>query len=287
MRLSETFWRPKRRLKKVNFKPETFGCKTLNLFRKFDLSPGSSILLRSGDVVLCRTHETFTIPVDLAGVVFARSSYARLGLMVSPVAKFINPGWSGQMPLLIKNASPFPIELRPIERVAQVCFFKLSEVTTMPYATSGKYNNDEGGPTQLWQDICKQGLHKTSLASSHGEIERIISFGKRLKRPTLEYFLRKLRKYKTEERADRVVELFKSDLEHERRRFQVWLPAFVSIIFVFTFWWLGKELDEDFGAIGAILGLAATAAATTLSLKHVGKFDSSEAVQSAWESVNV
>ena len=105
---------------------------------KFDLHPG--------EFVLALTHERVTIPNHLIGLVEGRSTYARVGLSMHQTAPWIQPGWSGQITLEIRNSGPLIIALQPLlDQPCQLTLFKLSQALDAKAAygaqDGGKYQN--------------------------------------------------------------------------------------------------------------------------------------------------
>ncbi len=119
-----------------------------------DLGPRGRFELRPGAVVMGRTLEEFTIPSEYAAEIFTRSSFARLGLIVT-FGGFINPGYRGHMPLQIKNLGPHTIWLPAMIPVCQLVLRQLTQLPEREYghaALHSKYHDDDGGPSRWWED---------------------------------------------------------------------------------------------------------------------------------------
>lgn len=101
----------------------TFGEKTnkQQKFQRHDIPFGQSFLLHPGTLALVPTFEWVRLPVDLQGVVTARSSWAREGLNIA-TANFINPLYEGIITLELANFGEIPIRLFPGLRLAQIAF---------------------------------------------------------------------------------------------------------------------------------------------------------------------
>lgn len=102
--------------------------------------------LKPGQFVLALTHEKITIPNHLIGLVEGRSTYARVGLSMHQTAPWIQPGWSGQITLEIRNSGTLTIALQPLlDRPCQLTFFRLSTELGQGQAygaqDGGKYQN--------------------------------------------------------------------------------------------------------------------------------------------------
>lgn len=115
-----------------------------------------------GQVVMARIYESFQVPPEYAAKVEGRSSYARIGLAVHCTGDFINPGWSGYMPLQLFNASPFPIKILPYLPICQLMLVPLTSEPERSYGDedlASKYVNDDGGPSYWWRDRSVKALH--------------------------------------------------------------------------------------------------------------------------------
>jgi dUTPase len=119
------------------------------------LEPGETMTLRPGNIILGRTYESFTIPGDCAGAIEGRSSFARMGLSIHATGGFINPGWSGHMPLTLVNTGRAILKIPAYLPICQLMLIRLSARPTRVYgetSLSSKYINDDGGPSYWWRD---------------------------------------------------------------------------------------------------------------------------------------
>lgn len=107
-------------------------------------------LLQPGNFVLASTVERVALPTDLAARVEGKSSLGRLGLAIHVTAGFIDPGFSGQITLEIANLSPWPIRLRKLMPIAQLCLVPMAAVPRRPYGSTRNRNHyqDQFGPTE-------------------------------------------------------------------------------------------------------------------------------------------
>lgn len=161
LRLSRTFWRPQpglrlRRARTVDLSQvATREIKPTRGWRQVTLKGSrDKLVLRPGQVVLARTAEQFSIPNDCAGALEGRSSYARLGLSIHTTGGFVNPGWTGRMPLTLHNQGPFTIKMVAGLPICQLMLVKLTGEVERSYAEreGRKYQNDYGGPSVWWRD---------------------------------------------------------------------------------------------------------------------------------------
>jgi deoxycytidine triphosphate deaminase len=175
LRLSTVYWttRPRRRRRRSPINLDQTHLMELTPSRGWErhaLKPGERITVRPGQMVLGRVSERFTMPTDCAGRIEGRSSYARLGLAVTPSGGFINPGWRGHMPLLVVNHSDVPIRIPVGTPLCQLVLTPLSGPPAEDYAqrVDRKYQNDQGGPSYWWRDKLMRQL-RTSMSGVHIE----------------------------------------------------------------------------------------------------------------------
>ncbi len=83
-------------------------------------------LLHPGTLALVPTLEWVKLPLNLQGVVTARSSWAREGLSIA-TATLINPGYQGIITLELANLGQIPIGLYPGLRIAQIAFYEIRD----------------------------------------------------------------------------------------------------------------------------------------------------------------
>jgi dCTP deaminase len=82
--------------------------------------------------------EYFRIPCDVLTICIGKSTYARCGIIVN-VTPF-EPGWEGRVTLEISNTTPLPAKVYANEGLAQVLFYRGTEVCQTSYADrNGKY----------------------------------------------------------------------------------------------------------------------------------------------------
>lgn len=112
------------------------------------LHPESVYRIQPGDCLLASTVERFLIPNDVVARVEGKSSLARLFLTVHS-AGFIDPGFTGDITLELKNDGHEEIPLRAGMRIAQVSFTSLAAPAERPYGSPYLQSHYQGqwGPT--------------------------------------------------------------------------------------------------------------------------------------------
>lgn len=89
--------------------------------------------LAPGEFALGSTLEKVTLPATLCAQVNGKSSLGRLGLLVHATAGFVDPGFSGELTLELKNLSNRTIVLHSGMAIAQLVFHRLSSPSQRPY----------------------------------------------------------------------------------------------------------------------------------------------------------
>lgn len=108
--------------------------------------------LAPGEFVLASTREKVNVPPDLVGFVHGKSSLARKGLLIHVTAGLLDPGFSGDVTLEMKNVSDEYITLTPGMRIAQLAFHQLTTDALRPYGSEelGSHYFGQQGPTESW-----------------------------------------------------------------------------------------------------------------------------------------
>jgi len=93
-----------------------------DIYQEVDLTKGYELLPHQ--YMYASTIETLSIPITHCGLLFPRSSFARIGLML-PISMYANPGYKGNLPIVIYNASPSKVIIPPYYRVMQLLLLEL------------------------------------------------------------------------------------------------------------------------------------------------------------------
>jgi len=155
LRLSNVFWVPTRRATIDLRKSRLLELSPRRYWKRVVLRSGECITLKPGKLLLGRIHEKFTIPVECAGKIEGRSSFARMGLMIHCTGDFINPGYRGHMPLQLVNLGSNAIKIFPYLPICQMKLVRLSGKPERLYGErelQSKYMDDDGGPSYWWRD---------------------------------------------------------------------------------------------------------------------------------------
>ncbi len=87
---------------------------------------GETFFLHPHQTVLCSTLEYLKLPNDVFVSISTRSSFSRLGLLISSI---VQPGYCGCLSLELTNHNNNAIKIRVGSAILQARFFKLSKET--------------------------------------------------------------------------------------------------------------------------------------------------------------
>lgn len=137
-----------------------------------------NLTLDHGESVYIGIAEKLTIPEDNMGYVFPRSSITRLGIQIIPV--FMNPGYTGYMPLTITNHSGKPVTIKPGFRVAQLTLFSLNSKSGNTYdcREDAKYQDEDVSHSQLHKDEEFQAAIDRAVKRIAPNISRLLNTSK-------------------------------------------------------------------------------------------------------------
>lgn len=112
-----------------------------------ELPLDGELILQPGEFILGLTVEILKLPNNIAGLIGARSTNARLGLSVVEQL-FVHPGYTGSVPLQLKNNLDRPIKIKPLTVICQVMFLEGTSDVANPYGSNnaGRYFNEIGVP---------------------------------------------------------------------------------------------------------------------------------------------
>lgn len=117
-------------------------------FKRDRSTRGTEHTLHPGERYLGHTKETVDLPNDIAAQLAGRSSLGRRGVIVHKTAGWIDPGFTGDITLELMNLGDEPVTLAEGERVAQLVFFRLDQMSS---GYDGKYQRQQL-PTEAKQD---------------------------------------------------------------------------------------------------------------------------------------
>lgn len=92
-----------------------------------DLPKENSVTLNAGDFALIMTHELFAVPLDMAGHIGMKSSWARRGLVLLAGMQ-IDPGFEGHLRLGFYNSSLRRISVDYLDEICTIEFHQLAKM---------------------------------------------------------------------------------------------------------------------------------------------------------------
>lgn len=107
----------------------------------YDIHIAEDVHLQRGKFALASTIEHFSMPNNVVGKVWNKSSWARCGLLVWQT--ILEPGWRGYLTLEMTNLGQEDFFIEVDQPIAQVTF-EYTDKPTKGY--SGKYQDQEAGP---------------------------------------------------------------------------------------------------------------------------------------------
>jgi len=99
---------------------------------------GDVCIIPPNSFILSRTIEKIQIPKNVLAIFMAKSTYARIGIVVGVTP--LEPGWQGTVTIEISNTTPLPAMVYANEGIGQLLFFESDEQCETTYADRlGKY----------------------------------------------------------------------------------------------------------------------------------------------------
>lgn len=115
-----------------------------NAFEEISISCGYN--LRSKEYIIVQINEIVNMPDDLTAHIRPRTTFTKLGLILS--CQHINPSYNGQLQLGLYNATPYVVKLTPNLKIGQIVFEKLdgeADKNNLYYRKAeAKYQNEKG-----------------------------------------------------------------------------------------------------------------------------------------------
>ncbi len=104
---------------------------------------GDTCLIPPNSFALAETVEYLEIPRDVIAVCVGKSTYARCGIIVNVTP--LEPEWRGRVTIEISNTTPLPARIYSGEGIAQILFFRATDICKISYGDKkGKYQDQPG-----------------------------------------------------------------------------------------------------------------------------------------------
>lgn len=124
--------------------------------KRIELNYNEDVIIKPGHLVVLISLEELNLPLDLMARVISKGSLFSIGL--TPICTNVDPGFKGNMGLVVQNISNKYITLPRNEPLAKVDFSLLTTNTTKPY------QGQHGFQTQVWPI-------KKHLQKNHSEVK--------------------------------------------------------------------------------------------------------------------
>ena len=125
-----------------NKPPVVIDPKNFNEAELLDVLDGDELVLWPGQYALAVTLERFRLPGDVQGTFFAKSTYARSGLILNTTN--VQPGFDGEVVMEFFNGAGNPILIRANEGFAQIKFEYGDSSVEQSYDRGGNYQGQSG-----------------------------------------------------------------------------------------------------------------------------------------------
>ncbi len=89
----------------------------------YDLRASSLLKMGKKEHALCSTMEWVHLPLNIAGMIWLRSTWARKGIFFA--GGWVDPGFNGNLTLSLFNSSEAEIQIEEEGRIAQMGFLRL------------------------------------------------------------------------------------------------------------------------------------------------------------------
>ena len=112
-------------------------------------------VLKPGDFIVGQVKETIGLSKKMTGLIQNRNSLIRLGINVG-LSSYINPGYYGQLPIVIHNLGNFSVDLVPGMRICQLIIFDVTPDPERDYSQrkDAKYlGESDVGLSKLYMDV--------------------------------------------------------------------------------------------------------------------------------------
>jgi len=112
-------------------------------------------VLKPGDFIIGQIKETIGLSKRMTGLIQNRNSLIRLGINVG-LSSYINPGYFGQLPIVIHNLGSFSVDLVPGMRICQLVVYDVEPDPERDYSQrkDAKYlGESDVGLSKLYLDV--------------------------------------------------------------------------------------------------------------------------------------
>jgi dCTP deaminase len=130
--------------------------------------------LKPGDFIIGQIKENIGLSKRMTGLIQNRNSLIRLGINVG-LSSYINPGYFGQLPIVIHNLGSFSVDLVPGMRICQLVVYDVKPDPERDYSQrkDAKYlGESDVGLSKLYMDVEIEDYLKEYNKKSTKEIDK-------------------------------------------------------------------------------------------------------------------
>ena len=141
---------------------EIFDAYSEDIKNNFEELSINEHILKPNDFIIGQIQQKISLSKKYMGNIQNRNSIIRLGINVG-LSSYINPGYSGKLPIVIKNIGNINIKLSPGMRICQLVIFDVFPEPSFDYSnkSDAKYQNEEGYLlSKLYEDVEFQDFNK-------------------------------------------------------------------------------------------------------------------------------
>lgn len=107
----------------------------------WDIRSAMHLEIRKGEISVIPTGIHIGLPRGLAAYVLPRSSLASKGLTIVNAPGLIDPGYTGEVKVIMTNLTDTPYQVILGERIAQIVFHEVSPVKLVEVSEDNFFNN--------------------------------------------------------------------------------------------------------------------------------------------------
>ncbi|MDO4765991.1 MAG: dCTP deaminase [Eubacteriales bacterium] len=132
LRLGTRFVRFKNDIKELDTKNLKFQEENV---QEIFVTKEEGIWLQPKEIIYAQVYELIEISNKFSARIKGKTRIARLGISIFATGDYINPGFSGAMPLQIINHNHFAIKLYPYMEICQLVVYRISNTPLVDYST--------------------------------------------------------------------------------------------------------------------------------------------------------
>lgn len=138
--------------------------------KRCTIESGNYLLLKPKQTLVVITMESLRLPLDVLGRILTKGMLFSIGIL--PVNTYADPGFSGQLGIVLHNLSNNYLRITPGDAIAKIEFSRLQAPVSRPYAGQHGYQT-EIWPIRTDMILSSDDINKDPrIGSPNEEIER-------------------------------------------------------------------------------------------------------------------